>query len=101
MANIDNNDRIKVNIPKGTDIYEFLLKNDNISRWKVLDMVIKQLPKSKEDRSVLIFNDFVERLSELYPETKADLEKLRPLIFKCIIKKEPLDAWYFEELKKI
>jgi len=59
------------------------------------------LPKSKEDRAISAFNEFIEKIDEIFPEKKCKLELLRPLIMKKIINGGNLEDWYFEELKKI
>ncbi|MDW7725814.1 MAG: hypothetical protein SCH70_01675 [Candidatus Methanoperedens sp.] len=91
--------RTTIAIPEGTKIYKFIQKNNNIPHWKILDNLVRQLPVSKEERAINIFEDFVERMSDLYPECEKSFDMLRPLIFKQIIKKESIES-YYEELKK-
>ncbi len=95
--------RADVRIPEGTKIYAYLFENNNhngYAKWKMLEELVEQIPKSKEDRAQTIFNNFVEQFGELYPDLKRQIEFLRPLIFKQILTKQQLDTWYYEELKK-
>lgn len=94
-------ERKMIQIPADTEIYNFLNKNDNLPYWKRLELMLSQFPKTKEERSVLVFEEFVEKMSQLYPECKEQLEFLRPLILKRIMKKETLESWYYEDLKKL
>ncbi|MBU4223139.1 MAG: hypothetical protein KKA10_16225 [Euryarchaeota archaeon] len=103
MQKINKSKRVTIQIPEGTEIFNFLFENGNLrsSKWEVLNQVIKQLPKSKEDRAISVFGKFVEKMSEIFPEKKAQLELLRPLIMKKIIAGGKLEDWYYEELKKL
>lgn len=103
MQKINKSKRVTIQIPEGTEIFNFLFENGNLrsSKWEVLNQVIKQLPKSKEDRAISVFAKFVEKMSEIFPEKKAQLELLRPLIMKKIIAGGKLEDWYYEELKKL
>ncbi len=111
MKQINKSKRVTIQIPIGSEIYDFLFDNDGLksSKWEALNQIIKQLPKSKEDRAIKIFDNFLEQLCELYPEKKDSLEKLRPLVILQVIKggytldgeKVGLSDDYFEELKKL
>lgn len=104
MQKINKSKRITIQIPKGTDIHDFLYithERTPGSKWEILNQVIKQLPKSKEERVISAYDNFIKTIIELYPEKKQQLELLRPLIIKKIIGGCELDDWYYEELKKI
>lgn len=102
MAKINKSKRGTLKIPEGTESWRFFFETPHKeSNWALVEGMVKQLPKSKEDRVISTFNEFVEKISELYPEKKKQLELLRPLIIKKIINGGGLGDWYFEELKKI
>lgn len=101
MAKINKSKRVTVHIPEGTLIHEFLSKNNNMSKWELLNDLVEQLPKSKEEKVVCLFEDFVKNVCDLYPGMNTNLNVLRPYIFKRLIKGEPLDPQYFEEMRKI
>lgn len=94
-------ERKMIQIPVDTEIYKFLENNDDLPYWKRLEQILNQFPKTKDDRSVLIFEEFVEKISELCPECKEQLEFLRPLILRRFMKKETLEPWYYEGLMKL
>ncbi len=89
-----------IGIPEGTEIYEFLESNGHLAHWELLNNLVKQMPKSKENRAKSLFDEFVEQFGELFPECKKEVEFLRPLIFKQILTKQQLESWYYEELKQ-
>lgn len=93
--------RMMVQIPVGSEVHNLLMKNGKVPHWQLLNELVKQLPKSKEDRAITVFNNFIEQMCELYPERKMAFEMLRPLVFKQILNKEPCDPWYYEELRKV
>lgn len=107
--NINKSKRMMVGIPEGTEIHTFLKNNGKISQWELLNNLVITIPKSKEDRAVKHFDDFVTAMSELYPEKKESFEKLKPLVIRQIVRKNtgidgeynPLSESYFEELKKL
>lgn len=101
MTKINKSKRVTVQIPIGTAVHEYLLKNNNVTQWQLLDELVNQTPKSKEERALLVFEEFVEKMSQLCPECKKQIEFLRPLILRRIMKKETLDSWYYEDLKKL
>lgn len=101
MEKLNKSKRVTVNIPMGSEIHKFLQNNGKVADWVLLNELVKQLPKSKEDRAIIVFDTFIEKMGELYPESKKAFESLRPLIMKQIINKQPLESWYYEELKKL
>ena len=109
MSNIKKSKRITVQIPEGTEIYKYLSKNNKMSKWGLLDQLVLHVPKSKEERAIKAYENFITTMSELYPDKKNMFEMLRPLIIKHIIREDvaedgrlsPLPDDYFEELKKI
>jgi hypothetical protein len=104
MQKINKSKRVMVPIPEGEDAHNFLYienKNSRLTKYELLNELVRNRPKSKEDRAISAFNEFTEKISELFPEKKSKLELLRPLILKKIINGEHLDDWYYEELKKL
>jgi hypothetical protein len=101
MTKINKSKRVTVHIPEGTAVHEFLSKNNNIAKWELLNSLVEQLPKSKEEKAVLLFDEFVKNVCDLYPNIKTNLNVLRPYVFRRLIKGEALDSQYFEELKQI
>lgn len=97
---INKSKRKMIGIPEGTEIYEFLESNGHFAHWELLNNLVKQMPKSREDRARSLFDEFVERFGELFPDHKREVEFLRPLIFKKILTKQQLEPWYYEELKQ-
>ncbi len=97
---LNKSKRKMVGIPEGTEIFDFLESNGHVAHWELLNNIVKQMPKSREDRAKSLFSDFVERFGELFPDCKKEIEFLRPLIFKQILAKQQLETWYYEELKK-
>lgn len=75
----------------------------------MIEYAITQLPKSNEERAIKLFDDFSRGLSELYPDKKKSIEKLRPLILMQIVKKcigedgdyYPLSDQYYQDLKEL
>lgn len=92
--------RKMIQIPVDSEINKFLENNDGLPYWKKLEQMLRQFPQTKEERIVVIFEEFVEKMSKLCPECKEQIEFLRPLILKHIIKKEMLESWYYDDLKK-
>lgn len=102
MTNKDK--RSTVQIPEGTAIHKFLFednKDEKYAKWQVLDKLIEQIPKDKEDWAVMVFRDFVVRMSILYPEKKEKFEKLEQLVIWGFIRGEELTEAYFKKLKEL
>lgn len=98
----NKSNRATIQIPKGSKIYNYLFENKKSQdvKWKVLDEIIENLPKTKGEQAILILDEFIEKISTLYPEKKSQLGLLRPLIIKKIINNSVLEDWYYDELKK-
>lgn len=108
---INKSKRLTVQIPEGTEVYNLLFDNDNTkcAKWEILNQIIKQLPKSKQDRSYALYLEFSARFSELYPGNERALQIIWVLIAKRLMKIPNTDDGrerflpdsFFEELKKI
>lgn len=107
--------RRMMQIPEDTDTFKYLFDGENRkdkAKWEFVEELIKQIPKSKQERAKKIFNSFVEEMTILYPGSDEALEKLWPLIAKRIMKLPELTETgygsefnlsdsYFEDLKKL
>lgn len=109
MGKINKSKRFTVKIPVGTVTHEYLSKNNKLSKWELIEYAINQLPKSKEERAIKLFDDFSRSLSELYPDKKKSIEKLRPLVILKLVRNEigedgdhcSLSDQYYQELKEL
>lgn len=107
--------RRMMQIPEDTDAFEFLYKGKNHkdkAKWRIVEELIKQIPKSKQERAEKIYNSFIEEMKILYPGSDVALAKLWPLVAKRIMKipevtesgngsEVYLPDSYFEDLKKL
>ncbi len=108
--------RKTVHYPRSSKLDEYLEKKTkeipNTPLWVHLEKIIEKLPCSGEQQAMAAYTDFIKTVCLLFPERKneifRDLEKLRPLIFKNILKikndgtlRESLPDSYFDELKKM
>lgn len=97
-------DRIKLHIPKKSKIYEFLYGDNtiiNIPIWRQLDMILDAANHNKDVEVIRIYDEFVKSISVFYPDKVADLNKLRPLIIKHILKGDSLDESYYKEIREL
>lgn len=90
-----------VQIPEGEECYDFLFvenENSSLPKYKLLNDLVRQRPKSKEERAIGACDNLISTLSELYPNKKTKLQLLRPLIIRKILKGESLGESYYEAL---
>jgi hypothetical protein len=96
--------RIDIKIPKTSKTYQFLyVDTDSNSppKWKRLDAILDIVEANRTKWTLQVLDDFIRDMASLYPEKKADLDYLRPLILRQILKGEALDEVYYNSLKKI
>jgi len=103
--------RMPVQIPQNTEAYKYLFENSNhkgLARWEVIEEMVKQLPKSKQDRAYKLFCTLVDEFEILYPGTKNEMMVLWVFISKRIMKLPDLDGKevlldhkYFDLLEKV
>ncbi len=97
-----SSDRLSIKIPKDSELYRYLQNNNHkMPQWKVLEGIIKQIPKSNEEKFIALFDRFIEDITILYPDIKKKIEFLRPLLIKQFLNGNRLDDWYYEDLKKL
>lgn len=97
-------DRFDIRIPEYSKTYEYLYvdtENDKRPKWERLDAIIKVAEENRNKFTVHIVDEFINSMVYLYPDKKAELEYLRPLILLQILKKIPLDERYYNDLKKL
>ena len=97
-------DRIDIRIPKTSKIYQYLYVDNTIikaPKYKLLDAIISQLERIREDQTVPIVDKFIESIGELYPDKTDKLNKLRPLIIKRILHNDELDESYYKMLREL
>jgi len=99
-----SHDRIDIRIPKSSKTYQFLYVDNNggrIPKWEQLDNLISITEKARASTAEWIIEDFILRMSNLYPDKRRRLDNLRPLILRRILRNEKLDESYFEILKEL
>ena len=97
-------DRFDIRIPKDCKTYEYLYvdtEKDKRPKWERLDAIIKVAEENRNKFTIHIVDEFINSMVYLYPDKKAELEYLRPLILLQILKKIPLDESYYNDLKKL
>lgn len=93
-----------IGIPEKAKIYDFLYGNNTIikvPKWELLDMIYGQAEHNKEVEAIRIYDIFVKSISVYYPDKENDLNKLRPLIIKHILRGHILDESYYKEIREL
>lgn len=88
-------------IPLGSDIHKLVENNPDSTPWKTLTGLLEHQPKSKEEQSIKLFEQFIEDINKLYPGSNDKLEQLRPLIFIKLLKNTDIDDSYYNLLKDL
>jgi hypothetical protein len=99
-----SDDRISIKIPKKAKIYEYLNvdnRQDDRPVWERLDALYAQAEHNKEEFAVTLYDDFVQRITIFFPDKLDQLNKLRPLIIKHLLKGDPLDDSYYEMIREL
>jgi hypothetical protein len=97
-------DRINVRIPKSALLYKYLSgdnPHDDRPAWQRLDALFTLAEQNKEMYAIKFYDEFVVRMTVFYPDALEDLNKLRPLIIKHILKGNPLDESYYKMLLEL
>lgn len=91
-------DRTTLHVPRDSKLWKIASEGDNSKpKWqKIEERII-----DREDWAEKIFEEFVARISVLYPEKKEKLKELRALILWQILDGEELTDVYYEKLKKL
>lgn len=96
--------RINVRIPENAKLFKYLSGDnpeDKRPTWQQLDAIFEIAEKNIEEFTIKIYDEFVVRTSVFYPEKVQQLNKLRPLIIKHILKGDPLDESYYEMIREL
>lgn len=96
-------ERIDIRIPKTSKIYEYLYVDTSpadSAAWKRLDRLLAVAAEKEEEFVIAVWEDFLRRISVLYPEKRERIDQLRPLILRKIILEEELSQEYWDELRK-
>jgi preprotein translocase subunit SecD len=96
--------RIDIRIPENSKIYQYLYVDnisDNKAKWEQLDAILERAERNKDELTIKILDDFINRMGVFYPDKIEALEKLRPLIIRRILKGLPLDEAYYQDLKRL
>jgi hypothetical protein len=97
-------DRISIGIPKKSDTYKYLhvfRKGEAIANWEKLDLLVKIAETERQNYAIRLFDDFLKNIAYYYPDKKADINMLRPLIIRHILKGETLDNEYYKMLRDL
>lgn len=98
-----------VRIPTNSEVNKEILKGGRVAAWKILEEIVISKPKTKQDKAIKLYDQFVEDISEIYPGHERQLNYLRSLIFNKILRipnsdgsnwVEPNDN-YYNYLKKL
>lgn len=100
MSKINKSKRVTVHIPEGTEIHTYLSRNNSVSKWELLNNIVKQLPKSRAEKADKVFSNAIDELSILYPETKEKWALVKALVYTQIIGIEYTDFGYEESKKR-
>ena len=71
-----------IRIPKNSEINKLIAENSDITAWKVIEEVITDRPRTKEQKINELFDKFILDIDHLCPGKKDELESLRPYILK-------------------
>lgn len=85
--------------PEGEGVEEYLLKHSDTAGWKLFLEFIQNQPKTKEEKAIKILDEQSDKLIELYPQKKVDIENVRPYFIRRILRDEKIDDEYFNSLK--
>lgn len=98
-----SNGRLDIRIPEKSKIYEFLDVDNtiiNIPIWKRLDAILALAEINRDVEAIRIYDEFVKRISVYYPDKVNELDNLRPLFLKRILRGHKLDTLYCEEIRE-
>lgn len=96
-------ERIDIRIPKNSEIYQYLYvdtRSDVRAKWQKLESLLAVADVGREDHATMIFEDFIARMSALYPKKEARLKRLRPLVLWHILWGEELEDEYWDKLRR-
>lgn len=95
---------MSIKIPKKSKIYEYLNgdnRQNNRPAWRRLDALLSVAEQNDEKYVISIYDEFVSRIGVFFPEKIEELNKLRPLIIKHIIRGLPLDESYYKMIREL
>lgn len=99
------NGRIDIKIPKNSKVFKYLYVDSNgqskLSKWEQLDNLVEIATEMRDDFAEKIFDDFVFRMSAIFPEKKDKLKRLRALILWQIVWGEKQSQEYYKSLEEI
>lgn len=91
-------DRTTIHIPRDSKLWKIATEGDKSKpKWQKIEERIVD----REDEAEKIFEEFVARISVIYPEKKEKLKELRALILWQILCGDGLTDAYYEKLKKL
>jgi hypothetical protein len=96
--------RINIKIPEKAKLFKYLTgdnQQDERPAWKQLDAIFTVAQQNIEMYEIKIYDEFLARMAVFHPEKIDALNKLRPLIFKQIIRGHPLDEEYYKLLREL
>ncbi|KPQ42211.1 MAG: hypothetical protein MPEBLZ_03233 [Candidatus Methanoperedens nitroreducens] len=91
-------DRTTLHVPRDSKLWKIATEGDDTKpKWQKIEERITD----REEWAVNIFEEFVARMSVLYPEKKDKLRDLRPLVLWQILDGQELTDNYYKKLKKL
>lgn len=98
---------ITVRIPENSRTSKIIQNGPRGAAWKIIEDIVISQPKTKHEKAIDLYDKFVEEIDILYPGHKKQMNFLRGLIFKKILRlsicdeSENLDLTdeYYEILK--
>ena len=100
---------VTIKIPASSGTNKLIEAGPRVAAWKIIEEVVVNQPKTKHERAINLYEKFIEEIDILYPGHKNEMNFLRGLIFKRILKLSTCDESenlylndeYYEILKKL